>query len=152
MPRPETRFHGAERRIVGCECALRRIHLIDVDLVRAQIGHEEEAIVRRENHGMSVRSCLASGIYAGTAMLIEACPFPDASICFDRERGNVSTAIVGDEQRFAGLVDDQMARAASARIDLVEKRKRSGLAIDGVAADQAVFLVICQLRARCSSP
>src|ERR1700722_6447686 len=86
--------------------------------------------------------CLASRIYAGTAMLIEPSPFPNAAICFDRERGNVATPIVGDEQSFAGLVDDQMARAASARIDLVEKRESSGLAIDGVAADRAVFLVV----------
>ena len=75
-------------------------------------------------------------------MLIEPCPFADAAVRFDRERGNISTSVIGHEQRFAGFVDDQVARAASTRIDFVEKRQGASLAVDGVAADKAVLLIV----------
>src|ERR1700678_3284771 len=107
MPRPQARLHRGDGRSVRRERSFGLIDAIDLDLIRAQVGYKQEAIVRRKHNRMRVRSRLASRVYAPTAELIEAGPFTDTSIHFKGKRGDISTSVVGHKERLAGFVYDQ---------------------------------------------
>src|ERR1700760_2846928 len=91
---------------------------------------------------MRVGSFLAGRIDARTGVLVEACSLADAAVGLDRERGYIPTAVVGHEEHLPGLINHQVTRSASPGIDLIDKSEGAGFAIDGVAADRAVFLVV----------
>ena len=116
-----------------------RVDPVDFDLICAQIRHE-----RKRLSGESTTSCACGPfwrrVYARTRMLIETRPVADAPVRMQSERRDAPTAVIGNEQHFAGLVDDQVASAASAGINLVEKRDGAGLGIDG-GSDGAVRFV-----------
>src|SRR5688500_15284715 len=91
---------------------------------------------------MRVRSFLTARIDAGALMLNLGGRFAEAAVLLHWIRRDAARPVIGNHDRFTGLVHDDVTRSGAVRGLIVELRKLPGFGIDRKRADAAVVLFV----------
>src|SRR5690242_20376256 len=97
VTRAGARFHGDIGWSIRRKYAALGIEMKDSNTIGSEIGHKQKSIVRRENHGMRVRSFLAGLIGPGTGKLHFGYEAAERTIGLDWKRGGAAGAVVRNE-------------------------------------------------------
>ena len=99
---------------------------------------------------MAVRAGLALGVDARSLVLNDGTGLSQGSVRLNREGGDATTAIVGDQEAFSGRIHRQMARALATRRFQVQQGEPARLSVQTEGADGAdVFAAQIGVFARC---
>src|SRR5271170_4021880 len=95
--------------LAGCgEHGGRSIEMVDVDAIAAEIVDVREAVVGREGRKVGMRALLAISVGPVNRVVLGPDGGAQASIG-DKKAGCAAAAVIGRDQRVAGVVDRNVA-------------------------------------------
>src|SRR5262245_41777823 len=121
MARPGAGRQGTRGRVVGDQRTVGRIEFIDHDLVKAKVTSEGEPIGGVGRNKMPVRPSLALLVHTGTAVLDKGGWRVQTSIRLDGQSLDAASPVVRHQNRLAGFIDRNVARAVAAGRLLVQR-------------------------------
>src|SRR5882724_8772263 len=127
-------FCGNERRIVGRKRAGGSVESVYEQLVHSQIGHDGEAVVRRNVDRMRVSLGLEGRIPALADVFHERSLLAQRTVVFDPQDRNAAAAKICHQDIVAGLVDGEVTRAGPSGGQGVQQAQLAGCGIDGERA------------------
>src|SRR5882724_13603583 len=126
--------------LIGCNRAGGRVEMVEQHFVQAEIGNQQKAIVGRGFYPVSVRAFLAFFVGAeGAGVLHERGVFAELTVRENGKDYDISGAVVGNENVFAGAIEGDVAGICAERWELIERDQFFVGSVDGKRADHAAL-------------
>src|SRR4051812_45194095 len=121
---------GGERAAVG-------VHVVDEDVVRAEVADVEEAAGGIEGCAVGIGLGLSTGVDAGAVMGNNRTGVVESAVGSNGKRGDTGAVVVGCDEEMAGGMDGEMRWVLSTGGLLIEEGEVSGGGIDDEGVDGA---------------
>ncbi len=101
--------------IVALQFSLRRVETVYKSSIGPEIGGDRELSVRRNVHGMRVRSFLPAFVWTRSFVLILVRDISRSAVGLDRTIADAAAPVVRGQEVAPGLVHSEMARPGATR-------------------------------------